>query len=121
MIFLRIVRIVSWPRLDDNLYMVINSSYFGKKVLTPLVLSHLIKVVPFIEYICKQVFAGNYSQQETPFLVNVSKATLELTFKSGAAIFFSFLTQAHLSNFLTIQYLAHLLVLSTDQRSRNGE
>ena len=109
MIFLSIVRIVSWPCLDDNLYMVINFSYFGKKFLTPLVLSYLIKVVPFIEYICKQVFAGNHSQQENPFLVNLSKATLELTFKSGAAIFYSFLTLAYLSNFLTIQYFVPLI------------
>ena len=109
MIFLSIVRIVSWPCLDDNLYMVISFFYFGKKFLTPLVLSYLIKVVPFIEYICKQVFAGNHSQQENPFLVNLSKATLELTFKSGATIFYAFLTLAYLSNFLTIQYLAPLI------------
>ena len=39
MIFLGSVRIISGTRLDDDLYMVLNSSYLGKKVLTPLVLS----------------------------------------------------------------------------------
>ena len=72
-------------------------------------LSYLIKVAPFIEHICKQVFAGNHSQQENAFLVNLSKATLELTFKSGATIFYSFLTLAYLADFLTIQYLAPLI------------
>ena len=75
MIFLGIVKTIFQTHLEDNLYTVINSCSFGKKLLTLLVVSYLIKLVAFTEYICKQLFARNHPEQETPFLANLSKTT----------------------------------------------